>query len=88
VFPAENIEATVVGYYSPAFTGDIGISGFHFHMVSSDRKFSGHVTAFEVTSGTVKAALPREITLQLPATAEYEIAVLTPSHYFSSGLSE
>jgi acetolactate decarboxylase len=78
-FAAAAVEATVVGYYSPAFTSDIGVPGFHFHAITADRKLSGHVMSFEITSGTVQVERLREIVLQLPSTTEYREIVLSPS---------
>jgi len=55
-FPASNITGCIVGYYSPVFTTDVGVPGYHFHFISDDRRSSGHVTSFWLASGRIDAA--------------------------------
>ena len=37
------IEGTLVGYYMPASAKNKGMPGFHFHFISKDRQWGGHV---------------------------------------------
>ena len=75
-FPASNIDGTIVGFFSPAFTASFGIPGFHYHFVSDDRSSAGHVTSFVVAQGRLSAARIRQTVLELPTTAEYANVVL------------
>jgi len=75
-FPASDIAGAVVGFYSPPFTGDTGVPGFHYHFISRNGLLSGHLTAFEVKEATVSAARIDQYLLQLPSTSEYEGATL------------
>jgi acetolactate decarboxylase len=75
-FPATNIPGRIVGYYSPVFTADIGIPGYHFHFISDDRRSGGHVTSFSLTSGIVDAARVDDFVLRLPNSAVYDACVL------------
>lgn len=43
VFDYDQIEGTMVGFYMPAATADVGIPGFHFHFISKDKTRGGHV---------------------------------------------
>lgn len=47
VFETTDIPGTIVGFYCPEFIGNINVKGFHFHFISDDRKFGGHVMALE-----------------------------------------
>lgn len=75
-FPVANISGSIVGIYSPVFTEDIGIPGYHFHFISDDRRSGGHVTSFNVTSGEVDAARVDRFDLSLPQTNIYQDCVL------------
>jgi len=43
VFEAENISGTLVGFYCPDYIGNINAKGHHFHFISDDKKWGGHV---------------------------------------------
>lgn len=75
-FPATNIAGRMVGYYSPVFSADTGIPGYHFHFISDDRRSSGHVTSFTLSTGHVDAARINEYSLRLPESAEYDACQL------------
>ena len=47
VFEAENISGTLVGFYCPEYIGNINAFGHHFHFISDDRKWGGHVMEFK-----------------------------------------
>jgi len=75
-FPVANIKGRIVGYYSPVFTEDVGIPGYHFHFISDNRSSGGHVTSFSLTSGQVDAVRVDDFALSLPTTTAYETCVL------------
>jgi len=47
VFETENISGTLVGFYCPDYIGNINAKGHHFHFISDDKKWGGHVMEFE-----------------------------------------
>ena len=75
-FPVTNISGCMVGIYSPIFTEDVGIPGYHFHFISDDHRSGGHVTSFSVADGEVDAARIDRFDLSLPATNIYQDCVL------------
>jgi acetolactate decarboxylase len=75
-FPVTNISGCIVGLYSPVFTEDVGIPGYHFHFISDDRRSGGHVTSFSLATGQVDAARIDRFDLSLPATEAYQDCVL------------
>jgi acetolactate decarboxylase len=75
-FPVSNISGCIVGFYSPAFTTDVGIPGYHYHFISDDQRSAGHVTSFTLTSGEVDAARIDDFLLSIPRTATYDVSVL------------
>ena len=45
-FERTNTIGTIVGFYCPEFIGNINVAGYHFHFISKDKKFGGHVMSF------------------------------------------
>ena len=62
VFEATNISGTMVGFYCPEFIGNINVKGFHFHFISDDKKYGGHVMEFESAG---------ELSVELDKKADY-----------------
>lgn len=46
VFERVNVKGTMVGFYCPEFIGNINVAGYHFHFISDDKTFGGHVMEF------------------------------------------
>lgn len=47
VFETTDISGTLVGFYCPDYIGNINAKGHHFHFISDDKKWGGHVMEFE-----------------------------------------
>ena len=45
-----NMDGTLVGIWSPGFSGSFSIAGYHFHFLSQDRKHGGHLLDVEAES--------------------------------------
>lgn len=50
VYNYDNIKGTLIGYYCPDYLAGLNMHGWHYHFVSEDRKFGGHV--LELKTGT------------------------------------
>jgi acetolactate decarboxylase len=55
VFSRETADGTIVGFRCPAFANGVNAPGYHFHFLSSDRKWGGHV--LECSLENAKVAL-------------------------------
>lgn len=42
-FHAQDVDGTMVGFWTPAYVRGIGIPGWHLHVISDDRRRGGHV---------------------------------------------
>jgi len=71
VYERENVTGTMVGFYCPDFIGNINVTGFHFHFISDDATFGGHVLEFEAQKLQVGMDFITEYTFILPETPEY-----------------
>ncbi|AKS67861.1 alpha-acetolactate decarboxylase [Staphylococcus schleiferi] len=50
----ENIQGTLIGFFTPELFHGIGSGGFHIHFADDARQFGGHVLDFEVDHVTVE----------------------------------
>lgn len=78
VFELENVEGTMVGFWCPAYVGDINAPGYHLHFLTADHEAGGHV--LEMLLGEVKVYIDEtpEFLLQLPEMEEFLEADITP----------
>jgi acetolactate decarboxylase len=67
-FPLHNIDGTMVGFRSPNFVKGINQAGYHFHFVSDDEKYGGHVLSGRVLSGTIEIQILQRHEIYLPDT--------------------
>lgn len=47
----QDIDGTIVGLYCPDFMSSLNSTGWHFHFISSDKEFGGHVLGLNLKSG-------------------------------------
>ena len=50
----ENAKGTIVGLYCPDYMGGLNSVGWHFHFVSEDKTFGGHVLNLNISKGTAE----------------------------------
>ena len=75
-FEFANIEGTLVGFWSPEFSGAVSIAGYHLHFISDDRQHGGHV--LNVVAEGLKLELHRvnDLHVAIPETREFLTAEL------------
>ena len=66
IFKRQNVVGTIVGFRCPAFVKGINVPGYHFHFLSDDKNFGGHILEFQLDSGLCKADICNKYTLVLP----------------------
>ncbi|PWY75069.1 hypothetical protein BO70DRAFT_364141 [Aspergillus heteromorphus CBS 117.55] len=76
---AENISGTLFGFWSPAYSMGMSLSGFHVHFLSDDRRVGGHVLDFSAGEGgcRVEAAVMEQYTVRVPASEEFHSGVVS-----------
>ena len=47
-----NTRGTLVGFYIPDYMKDINVAKYHFHFLTDNKEFGGHVLGFDMTNGT------------------------------------
>jgi acetolactate decarboxylase len=72
----ENCSGTLVGFFTPAFLGHIGVPGFHLHFITSALDAGGHVLGFDLERGRVELDEMPHLNLALPDTDDFRHARL------------
>ncbi|MCU5745328.1 acetolactate decarboxylase [Staphylococcus sp. SQ8-PEA] len=73
-YTREDINGTIVGFYSPQLFHGIASGGFHVHFISDSQDFGGHVLDFEVESGEVEIKNEDTLEQHLPIDNERFLA--------------
>jgi len=68
VYEADNISGTLVGFWCPAYIGDINTSGFHLHFISDDHSIGGHLMEFTARSLQLGYDIKTNYRILLPDT--------------------
>jgi len=70
-FVGDKAVGTIIGIRSPYFMNDIGVYPYHFHYVSNDNAWGGHVLNFSIKDAVVKILPISEMNLILPTDKAY-----------------
>ncbi|WP_241984607.1 acetolactate decarboxylase [Cryobacterium adonitolivorans] len=70
----------VAGFRTPLYGQGIGVPGGHVHFIDADRQHGGHVLDFALLSGTIEICIGTDLHLELPLTAEFKYADLSPDN--------
>jgi acetolactate decarboxylase len=70
-FHYEQIEGSLVGFYTPEYAHTIGVPGYHFHFISNDRSQGGHVLGLKANSLEVALDFGNELKLLLPESNRF-----------------
>lgn len=68
----------VAGFRTPLYGQGIGVPGGHVHYIDADRTHGGHVLDFALLFGTIEICIGTDLHLELPLTAEFKNAELSP----------
>jgi acetolactate decarboxylase len=76
-FYFSNIEGTLIGLWSPAYSSSFNVPGYHFHFISKDRTKGGHV--LQCRARTLRAGLQMlcEYDVRLPIAGTFLAADLS-----------
>jgi len=77
VFEFNNIRGTLVGFYCPEYTSGINVPGYHFHLITEDKKAGGHLLECEIQDVKVEIDYISRFYMLLPQCNEFYNADLT-----------
>lgn len=76
IFDFTDIDGSLVGFWSPAYTQAIAIAGYHLHFISADRRHGGHVLELTARNLPVEIHVISDLHLAIPETQEFLAADL------------
>jgi acetolactate decarboxylase len=70
-FAFDDSRGTLIGIYSPAFSGAVSVPGYHIHYLSDDRTQGGHL--LQIATGRVRLRVQEleDFHIALPETEEF-----------------
>lgn len=73
IFETTEVSGTLIGFYCPEYIGNINAYGHHFHFISDDLNWGGHMMEFSATQGLiVKWDEKTSYHFDLPANKDFE----------------
>lgn len=66
VFTFNDVKGTLVGIWSPAFSSEFSVKGYHFHLISDDHTKGGHVLEVKADNLNIQVEDLNEFRLVLP----------------------
>lgn len=75
-FTDREIDGTLIGFWTPAYAKTIGISGWHLHFISNDRRHGGHLLGLSGSGWRVSWAAIDDMRVAIPETAAFLAADL------------
>jgi acetolactate decarboxylase len=70
-FDFENIEGTLVGFWSPKYSSSFSVPGYHFHFISKDRTKGGHVLDCSAQQLRASIQMLSEYDVRLPEAGSF-----------------
>ncbi|MBN2809191.1 MAG: acetolactate decarboxylase [Deltaproteobacteria bacterium] len=67
----ENVEGTLVGFHTPKFMPSINVPGYHFHFISKDCRYGGHLLECTLSCGRLSLQICSRLLLNMPMTLDY-----------------
>ncbi len=71
-FEAKNIQGVLIGYYLPEYFGKFNVPGYHFHFLSEDKKFGGHVLKVSLSNAIIYLDVLHDIDISLLKTKKFQ----------------
>jgi acetolactate decarboxylase len=76
-FSFTDIDGTLVGLWSPAFSSVFSVAGYHFHFISSDRQRGGHLVDVSAAGLRLRIEALTDFHLALPSSEAFLKAELS-----------
>ncbi|MBM4252418.1 MAG: acetolactate decarboxylase [Deltaproteobacteria bacterium] len=78
IFERARVTGTMVGFRMPSYVSGINVPGYHFHFISDDHTFAGHVFKLNLVSGAVTLEAARGLQLGIPSDQAFTHTNLAP----------
>lgn len=72
IFEKEDVQGALIGYRLPSYFAKFNVSGYHFHFLSKDKQFGGHVLELNLQNAKMSLDILHDIDISLLKTPEFE----------------
>ncbi len=70
-FRLENVEGTLVGFWTPAYAKTLNVSGYHLHFISADRSRGGHLLNLQAQELSAIFHFETDFHMAIPETSAF-----------------
>jgi acetolactate decarboxylase len=71
IFNYSHLNGTIVGFWMPDYIEGINMPGYHFHIISGDRKMGGHLLDCRIINATVRIDETYGLNLVVPHEGDF-----------------
>jgi acetolactate decarboxylase len=71
VFEFNDVNGTIVGFYTPKYAEGLNVPGYHFHLITDDRKAGGHILDLALNSSVVWFDITPIFNMALPSSGDF-----------------
>lgn len=71
IFEYENVSGHIVGFRCPSYVEGLNVPGYHFHFISSNKKFGGHVSEFSIKTACARVQKCSCFRMELPENENF-----------------
>lgn len=70
-FEYKNVEGYIIGFRCPSYVDGLNVPGYHFHFVSKDKTFGGHISQLSIKNADVTVQSCSCFRMELPENEEF-----------------
>ncbi len=71
VFEFNEVNGTIIGFYTPEYAEGLNVPGYHLHLITADRKAGGHILDLALNSSDVQIDITPEFDMVLPTSGDF-----------------
>lgn len=71
VFEFNDVEGTIVGFYTPEYAEGLNVPGYHLHLITADKKAGGHILDLALNSSIVWLDITSTLNMALPSKGDF-----------------
>lgn len=71
VFEFNEINGTIVGFFTPEYIEGLNVPGYHLHLITADRKAGGHILDLALNSSDVFIDITPEFNMVIPTSGDF-----------------
>lgn len=77
VFEFDDVDGTIVGFWTPSFLSSVHVAGLHLHFITAERHSGGHLLSADTRDVEIRLQHAPSVQLDLPMTLDFLTMNLT-----------